>query len=109
VLAAGGRSPDVALVPVGGWGHTLGPHHLDPVQAADLVTRVRPTLAVPVHWGTLHPLALSATMGDRFVAPGPRFAAEVAAGGRATAVVLRHGEVLRLDDAGTVVGRAPLR
>jgi L-ascorbate metabolism protein UlaG (beta-lactamase superfamily) len=108
VLAAGGRPPDVALVPVGGWGHTLGPHHLDPVQAADLVARVRPALAVPVHWGTLHPVALSATMGDRFVAPGPRFAAEVAAAGRATAVVLRHGEVLRLDDAGTVVGRAPL-
>jgi L-ascorbate metabolism protein UlaG (beta-lactamase superfamily) len=108
VLAAGGRAPDLALVPVGGWGHTLGPHHLDPAQAADLVRRVRPRYAVPVHWGTLHPVALSATMGDRFVAPGPRFAAEVAAAGAATAVVLRHGELLRLDDAGAVVGRAPL-
>jgi len=109
VLTAGGRPPDVALVPVGGWGHTLGPHHLDPAQAADLVRRVRPALAVPVHWGTLHPVALSATMGDRFVAPGPRFAAEVAAAGLASAVVLRHGEVLRLDDAGAVVGRSPRR
>ena len=108
VLAAGGRAPDVALVPVGGWGHTLGPHHLDPRQAADLVTRVRPGLAVPVHWGTLHPVALGRTMGDRFVEPGRRFAAEVAAGGTSTAVLLRHGEVLRLDATGRVVGRAPL-
>ena len=78
VLAAGGRSPDVALVPVGGWGHTLGPHHLDPQQAADLVARVRPGTSIPVHWGTLHPVALGATMGDRFVEPGRRFVAEAA-------------------------------
>ena len=107
VLRAGGRAPDLALVPVGGWGHTLGPHHLDPQQAAALVARVRPGIAVPVHWGTLHPLALGATMGDRFVEPGRRFAAEVAAAAASTAVLLRHGEVLRLDAAGRVVGRAP--
>ena len=91
VLAAGGRSPDVALVPVGGWGHTLGPHHLDPQQAADLVARVRPGTSIPVHWGTLHPIALGATMGDRFVEPGRRFVAEAARRGVTGAVQLPVG------------------
>ncbi|MGI4896439.1 MAG: MBL fold metallo-hydrolase, partial [Janthinobacterium lividum] len=53
VLAAAGRAPDVTLVPVGGWGHTLGPHHLDPRQGAALCARVGPRFSIPVHWGTL--------------------------------------------------------
>lgn len=101
VLAAGGRSPDVALVPVGGWGHTLGPHHLDPQQAAELVAWTRPGHSVPVHWGTLHPVALGRTMGDRFTAPGPRFVAHARRLGAAGAVDLGIGGRLRLDDAGT--------
>jgi L-ascorbate metabolism protein UlaG (beta-lactamase superfamily) len=100
VLDAGGRAPDVALVPVGGWGHTLGPHHLDPRQAAELVARVRPGTSVPVHWGTLHPIALGRTMGDRLVAPGPRFAEHAARLGVPGAVDLGIGGRLRLDDAG---------
>nr|WP_281372871.1 MBL fold metallo-hydrolase [Kineococcus aurantiacus] len=91
VLAAAGRAPDVALVPVGGWGHTLGPHHLDPRQAAELVARVRPGVSVPVHWGTLHPVALGATMGDRFVEPGRRFVREASRLGVAGAVQLPVG------------------
>ncbi|WP_432512648.1 MBL fold metallo-hydrolase [Kineococcus sp. SYSU DK001] len=96
VLAAGGRSPDVALVPVGGWGHTLGPHHLDPRQAAELVARVRPGVSVPVHWGTLHPIALGATMGDRFVEPGRRFTREASRLGVPGAVQLPIGGSLTL-------------
>ncbi|MEZ0490892.1 MBL fold metallo-hydrolase [Kineococcus sp. TBRC 1896] len=96
VLVAGGRAPDVALVPVGGWGHTLGPHHLDPRQAAELVARVRPGVSVPVHWGTLHPVALGRTMGDRFVEPGRRFVAEAASRGVVGAVQLPVGGSLTL-------------
>ncbi|MEW1958080.1 MBL fold metallo-hydrolase [Kineococcus sp. NPDC059986] len=103
VLTAGGRSPDVALVPVGGWGHTLGPHHLDPRQAAELVARTRPTHSVPVHWGTLHPVALGRTMGDRFVEPGPAFVAHAGRLGAPGAVDLGIGGRLRLDDRGTVL------
>lgn len=48
---------DVALVPIWGWGPTLGRHgHLDPVRAAEAVRRLRPRVAVPIHWGTFHPL-----------------------------------------------------
>ncbi len=48
-----GGPVDVALVPVWGWGPTLGPGHLDPRRAAEAVARLRPAVAVPVHWGTL--------------------------------------------------------
>ena len=43
----------MALLPVWGWGPSLGPGHLDPLRAAEAVARVRPRVAVPVHWGTL--------------------------------------------------------
>jgi L-ascorbate metabolism protein UlaG (beta-lactamase superfamily) len=102
VLAAGGRAPDVALVPVGGWGHTLGPHHLDPQQAAELVARIRPLVSIPVHWGTLHPIALGRTMGDRLVDPGPRFVANARRLGVTGAVDLGVGGTLGLDERGAV-------
>jgi L-ascorbate metabolism protein UlaG (beta-lactamase superfamily) len=44
---------DLALVPIGGWGLTLGEHHLDAAQAAAVCAIVRPASALPVHWGTL--------------------------------------------------------
>jgi L-ascorbate metabolism protein UlaG (beta-lactamase superfamily) len=45
---------DLALLPVGGWGPTLGPGHMNPEQAAESLTMVRPRIAVPIHWGTIH-------------------------------------------------------
>jgi L-ascorbate metabolism protein UlaG (beta-lactamase superfamily) len=44
---------DLALIPIGGWGLTLGEHHLDALQAADVCALVHPASALPVHWGTL--------------------------------------------------------
>src|SRR5690606_28842944 len=49
---------DLALVPVWGWGPSLGPGHLDPDAAAAALRLLRPRLAVPIHWGTLFPFAL---------------------------------------------------
>jgi|RhiMethySRZTD1v2_1073278.scaffolds.fasta_scaffold495702_2 L-ascorbate metabolism protein UlaG (beta-lactamase superfamily) len=49
---------DVALLPVWGWGPRLGPGHLDPERAAEAVARLRPTVAIPIHWGTLWPMAM---------------------------------------------------
>jgi L-ascorbate metabolism protein UlaG (beta-lactamase superfamily) len=46
---------DVALLPVAGWGPTLGPGHLDPESAAEAAARIAPRVAVPIHWGTLAP------------------------------------------------------
>ena len=77
---------DVAVVPVGGWGPTLGPEHLDPVQAAEAVRRVRAVDALPVHYGTLWPVGLRslspALFARRCRAPGREFAAAAADGVR---------------------------
>jgi L-ascorbate metabolism protein UlaG (beta-lactamase superfamily) len=80
------RAVDIALLPVWGWGPTLGPGHLDPVSAADAVALIRPRIAVPVHWGTLAlagltsvPSPLRGRMRRLLLDPPHSFAAEVAA------------------------------
>jgi L-ascorbate metabolism protein UlaG (beta-lactamase superfamily) len=91
----GQRDVDVALLPVWGWGPTLGPGHLDPAAAADATALIRPRIAVPVHWGTLAlagmasvPSPLRARMRRLLVDPPRTFATEVAARGLSTRVVL---------------------
>ena len=49
---------DVALLPVWGWGTSLGPGHMDPRTAADAAALIRPRAAVPIHWGTYFPAYL---------------------------------------------------
>jgi L-ascorbate metabolism protein UlaG (beta-lactamase superfamily) len=50
---------DVALLPVWGWGPRLGVGHLDPGRAAEAVRRIRPRIAIPIHWGTFYPFAFA--------------------------------------------------
>ncbi len=58
---------DLALLPVWGWGPTARPsEHLDPFGAARAVAAIRPRYAVPIHWGTLHPI------GMRWMRPATR-------------------------------------
>ncbi len=47
---------DVALLPIWGWGRTLGTHHLDPRTAVTATKLVEPRHVVPIHWGTYSPL-----------------------------------------------------
>jgi L-ascorbate metabolism protein UlaG (beta-lactamase superfamily) len=47
---------DLVLVPVWGWGSSLGEGHLDPHRAATAVSLLRARVAVPIHWGTYYPL-----------------------------------------------------
>jgi L-ascorbate metabolism protein UlaG (beta-lactamase superfamily) len=47
---------DVALVPIWGWGPSLGRGHLDPRRAAEALALLRPRVAVPIHWGTYYPV-----------------------------------------------------
>ncbi|MCB8985694.1 MAG: MBL fold metallo-hydrolase [Ardenticatenaceae bacterium] len=49
---------DVALLPVWGWGPTLGTGHLTPDRAAQALTMLRPQIAIPIHWGALHPIGM---------------------------------------------------
>jgi L-ascorbate metabolism protein UlaG (beta-lactamase superfamily) len=43
---------DIALLPIAGWGPRIPAGHMDPLRAAQAVTRLKPRLAVPIHWGT---------------------------------------------------------
>jgi L-ascorbate metabolism protein UlaG (beta-lactamase superfamily) len=54
---------DLALLPVWGWGPTLGAGHLDPEEAARALTLLRPRVAVPIHWGTLFPQGMNDRAG----------------------------------------------
>ena len=67
---------DVALLPVAGYSPKLGPGHLDADRAAQAAALIRPRVAVPIHWGTFHPL--TQTLGDWFTRPPAEFAAQVA-------------------------------
>ncbi len=69
---------DVALLPVWGWGPRLGVGHLDPLRAAEAVGRIRPRLAVPIHWGTFYPFALARIWPRPLSDPPNDFAREVA-------------------------------
>jgi L-ascorbate metabolism protein UlaG (beta-lactamase superfamily) len=56
---------DVAILPIWGWGTSIGAGHLDPERAARALELIRPRLAVPIHWGTFYPAGL------RWLRPGP--------------------------------------
>ncbi len=49
---------DVALLPIWGWGPSLGEGHLDPAGAVAATGLVEPRLVVPIHWGTFSPLSV---------------------------------------------------
>ncbi len=49
---------DVALLPVAGWGPTLGPGHMNAHSAAQALQLIRPKIAIPIHWGTFAPLGM---------------------------------------------------
>lgn len=88
---------DVALLPVSGWGPTLGRGHLDPRRAAEAAARIGPSIATPVHWGTLYPLGLRRIVRRRFEEPAEAFRMAVAA--RSTGVevrLLQPGQSMRL-------------
>lgn len=90
---------DLALLPVGGWGPTLGDGHLDPVRAAEAAERCRAAAVVPIHWGTLWPIGLDRVRPHLFDGPGDRFVEAVTARGLDTAVhVLQPGQAIDLPD-----------
>ncbi|GAA1917378.1 MBL fold metallo-hydrolase [Streptomyces sodiiphilus] len=88
---------DTVLLPVGGWGPTLGPGHLDPARAALALAELRPGLAVPVHYGTFWPVGMAAVRPYAFFSPGVEFARQAARYAPGVRVCrLGHGESVRL-------------
>ncbi|MFI8435531.1 MBL fold metallo-hydrolase [Streptomyces sp. NPDC079020] len=87
---------DVALLPVGGWGPNLGHSHLDPARAAEALTRLGPSAAVPVHYGTYWPIGLDGVRPHEFHSPGDEFVRQAARVAPKVAVhLLGHGERVR--------------
>jgi L-ascorbate metabolism protein UlaG (beta-lactamase superfamily) len=66
---------DVALLPVWGWGPSLGRGHLNPRTAAETLRLLRPRVAVPIHWGTYFPIGRG---GRRLADPPHEFARHAA-------------------------------
>ncbi|GHF48644.1 MBL fold metallo-hydrolase [Amycolatopsis bartoniae] len=87
---------DVALLPVWGWGPSLGPGHLDPERAAEAARLIEPTVTVPVHWGTLAVPGIARTKKMRrlLVEPPRRFAEAAAA--HTEVLVTEPGEPVRV-------------
>jgi L-ascorbate metabolism protein UlaG (beta-lactamase superfamily) len=65
---------DTALLPVWGWGPSLGSGHMDPLAAARAAALLRPRVAVPIHWGTFFPAGLARLRGSALVDPPRVFA-----------------------------------
>jgi L-ascorbate metabolism protein UlaG (beta-lactamase superfamily) len=88
---------DLALIPVWGWGPSLGAGHLDPPAAARATAVLQPRLAIPIHWGTFYPRGLARYRAHRLTQPPHEFAAEVARLAPDVAVsVLAPGEAVSL-------------
>jgi len=83
---------DLALVPIWGWGSSIGPGHLDPERALEAGHRVRPGVLVPIHWGTYTPEDLRSA---------PRWLAEPARELERLAATSDHDFDLRLLPPGT--------
>jgi L-ascorbate metabolism protein UlaG (beta-lactamase superfamily) len=65
---------ELALIPVWGWGPSLGQGHLDPERAAQTLPLLRPRVAVPIHWGTYFPAHLGLRGHHRLREPPREFA-----------------------------------
>jgi L-ascorbate metabolism protein UlaG (beta-lactamase superfamily) len=66
--------PDVALLPIWGWGPSLGSGHMDPRAAARAAAMIRPGIVVPIHWGTFYPRFLKHVRPDPLFLPPQEFA-----------------------------------
>lgn len=72
---------DVALVPIGGWGASLGPGHLDAHSAVAATQLLAPRAVVPIHWGTYSPITARRGPPGWLARPADVFAAELATAG----------------------------
>jgi len=64
---------DLALIPIWGWGPTLGAGHLDPESAAKAVALLRPKHVIPIHWASFRPIGPIWEMLSYLHTPGPKF------------------------------------
>jgi L-ascorbate metabolism protein UlaG (beta-lactamase superfamily) len=98
---------ELALLPVWGWGPTIGDGHMNPSRAAEALTLLRPRVAMPIHWGTLYPVSLHRWRPGPLVRPGDAFVAAAAIAAPEVDVrIVPPGGALVLSDAGEVLVEA---
>jgi len=94
-----GQEIDLALLPVWGWGPTLGPGHMDPESAALSLLHLNPTAAIPIHWGTYCPAVID-WFKPKFLSRPPleftEHAAEIAP--EVTTKILAPGQAVNLEE-----------
>jgi L-ascorbate metabolism protein UlaG (beta-lactamase superfamily) len=96
---AGGRV-DLALLPIGGWGPRLSPGHMGPAEAAEAAARSGARYVLPIHYGTLHPAGWPTGRLAWTIAPGRRFAEELALHTDAVALVPPVGGAVSVSPGG---------
>lgn len=90
-------APDLALLPVWGYGPNLRGNHMTPRDAAHALTMLRPRVAVPIHWGTFRPLGKVWSRLNYFNDPPYTFSGYAASLAPDTEVrILQPGESLTL-------------
>ena len=88
---------DLALIPIWGWGPTLGPGHLNPRTAAEAVKLLRPRHVIPMHWATFRPIGPIWEMLNYLHTPGPKFVHHVQQLGLETTIhFLEAGSVFEI-------------
>jgi L-ascorbate metabolism protein UlaG (beta-lactamase superfamily) len=98
-MAEVASQPDVALLPIWGWGPFLGPGHLDPQRAAQALALIRPKMAIPIHWGTYYVPGLVRPRPASLSAPARAFVHAAVANAPGVKVrILPVGGALSLDD-----------
>lgn len=99
-------SPDVALLPIGGWGPRVGRGHLDARRAAQAAAMIGARLVVPVHWGTFLRADLHRRRPELLSGPAAELRAQLAALAPGTeARILSPGESLELGGSGSAPSR----
>ncbi|MCY3694569.1 MAG: MBL fold metallo-hydrolase [Chloroflexota bacterium] len=72
-MRPGPQPLDVALLPVAGWGSSLGPGHLDPQEAARAANHLRPRWVIPIHWGAYRNVLPTITSAGQTPGPAQQF------------------------------------
>lgn len=95
-----GNPLDVALMPVWGWGPSLGTGHMDPRRAAEALHLLQPRLTIPIHWGAFYPAGLGLFRTDYLHQPPRHFAEHAAQIAPDVQVrIVEPGDALSLRDA----------
>jgi L-ascorbate metabolism protein UlaG (beta-lactamase superfamily) len=88
---------DLALLPIWGWGSTLGTGHLDPPRAAHASELIRPRIVVPIHWGTYAPEDGRRGLPSWFTNPPAQFTEAMEATGQSDILrILTPGQSITL-------------